>query len=84
MAELLAAAAVEAGAKVRLGASIASFAQDEHGVDVVFADGDTARYDLLIGADGCARASADSSVSTRSRARSAWASGGCTPAGPRR
>ena len=52
MAELLAAAAVEAGAKVRLGATITSFTQDEHGVDVVFADGDTARYDLLIGADG--------------------------------
>jgi len=52
MAELLAAAAVEAGAKVRLGGTITSFTQDEHGVDVVFADGDTARYDLLIGADG--------------------------------
>ena len=36
LAELLAAAAVEAGAKVRLGATVASFTQDDDGVDVVF------------------------------------------------
>lgn len=52
VAELLATAAVDAGAKVRLGASVASFDQDADGVDVVFADGDTGRYDLVVGADG--------------------------------
>jgi 2-polyprenyl-6-methoxyphenol hydroxylase-like FAD-dependent oxidoreductase len=52
LAELLAAAAADVGAKVRCGATIASFAQDADGVDVVFSDGDTGRYDLLIGADG--------------------------------
>lgn len=52
VAELLANAAVDAGAKVRLGASVESFSQDADGVDVIFSDGDTARYDLLVGADG--------------------------------
>jgi 2-polyprenyl-6-methoxyphenol hydroxylase-like FAD-dependent oxidoreductase len=52
LAELLAAAAVDAGAKVRCGATVESFTQDADGVDVVFSDGDTGRYDLLVGADG--------------------------------
>jgi 2-polyprenyl-6-methoxyphenol hydroxylase-like FAD-dependent oxidoreductase len=52
LAQLLAAAAVDAGAKVRLGASVASFTQDDDGVEVVFTEGDTGRYDLLVGADG--------------------------------
>jgi 2-polyprenyl-6-methoxyphenol hydroxylase-like FAD-dependent oxidoreductase len=52
LAELLANAAVAAGAKVRLGTSVESFTQDTDGVDVVFSDGDTGRYDLLVGADG--------------------------------
>jgi 2-polyprenyl-6-methoxyphenol hydroxylase-like FAD-dependent oxidoreductase len=52
MAELLANAAVEAGAKVRLAATVESFADDGDGVDVVFSDGDTGRYDLLVGAEG--------------------------------
>jgi 2-polyprenyl-6-methoxyphenol hydroxylase-like FAD-dependent oxidoreductase len=52
MAELLAAAATEAGVTLRLGASVTSFTQDGDGVDVVFSDGDTARYDLVVGADG--------------------------------
>jgi|tagenome__1003787_1003787.scaffolds.fasta_scaffold20676657_1 2-polyprenyl-6-methoxyphenol hydroxylase-like FAD-dependent oxidoreductase len=52
LAELLAAAAVDAGVKVRLGASVESFVQDDDGVDVVFSDGDTGRYDLLVAADG--------------------------------
>jgi 2-polyprenyl-6-methoxyphenol hydroxylase-like FAD-dependent oxidoreductase len=52
LAELLAAAAVGAGAKVRLGATVESFDQDADGVDVKFSDGDTGRYDLLVGAEG--------------------------------
>jgi 2-polyprenyl-6-methoxyphenol hydroxylase-like FAD-dependent oxidoreductase len=52
LAELLATAAVDAGAKVRLGATVESFTQDETGIDAVFSDGDTGRYDLLVGADG--------------------------------
>lgn len=52
VAELLANAAVQAGASVRLGASVTSFTQDPDGVDVVFSDSDTGRYDLLVGADG--------------------------------
>ncbi len=52
LAEILSAAAVDAGAKVRLGTTVESFRQDADGVDVVFSDGDTGRYDLLVGADG--------------------------------
>jgi 2-polyprenyl-6-methoxyphenol hydroxylase-like FAD-dependent oxidoreductase len=52
LAELLAEAAVAAGARVRLGTSVKSFTQDIDGVDVVFSDGRTGRYDLLVGADG--------------------------------
>lgn len=52
LARLLADAAAEAGAKVRLGVTVASFTQDQHGVDVVFDDGHRGRYDLLVGADG--------------------------------
>jgi 2-polyprenyl-6-methoxyphenol hydroxylase-like FAD-dependent oxidoreductase len=52
LAEVLAAAAAGAGAKVRCGATVESFTQDADGVDVVFSGGDTGRYDLLVGADG--------------------------------
>jgi 2-polyprenyl-6-methoxyphenol hydroxylase-like FAD-dependent oxidoreductase len=52
LAEVLSAAAVDAGAKVRLGATVESFMQDADGLDVMFSDGDTGRYDLLVGADG--------------------------------
>jgi 2-polyprenyl-6-methoxyphenol hydroxylase-like FAD-dependent oxidoreductase len=52
LAELLAEAAVGAGVKVRLGETVESINQDGDGVDVTFSGGDTARYDLLVGADG--------------------------------
>jgi 2-polyprenyl-6-methoxyphenol hydroxylase-like FAD-dependent oxidoreductase len=52
LAELLVAAATGAGTKVRCGATVESFTQDADGVDVAFSDGDTGRYDLLVGADG--------------------------------
>jgi 2-polyprenyl-6-methoxyphenol hydroxylase-like FAD-dependent oxidoreductase len=52
LAELLAAAAGKAGANLRVGATVESFTQDDQGVQVAFSDGDTGRYDLLVGADG--------------------------------
>ncbi|RJG24142.1 FAD-dependent oxidoreductase [Massilia cavernae] len=52
LAKILADATRASGATVRLGASVRSVQQDEDGVDVVFTDGGTGRYDLLIGADG--------------------------------
>ena len=41
-----------AGADVRLGLTVASLVDDGAGVDVVFSDGSTGRYDIVIGADG--------------------------------
>jgi 2-polyprenyl-6-methoxyphenol hydroxylase-like FAD-dependent oxidoreductase len=52
LAELLATAATVAGAKVRLGTTVQEFTTDDDGVNVVFSDGDTGRYDLLVGAEG--------------------------------
>jgi 2-polyprenyl-6-methoxyphenol hydroxylase-like FAD-dependent oxidoreductase len=52
LAEVLATAAADAGAKLRCGATVESFTQDADGVDVVFAGGDTGRFDLLVGSDG--------------------------------
>ncbi|HSV52356.1 MAG TPA: FAD-dependent oxidoreductase [Burkholderiaceae bacterium] len=52
LAEILSDATREAGTQVRLGVTFESLGQDEHGVDVRFTDGSTARYDLVIGADG--------------------------------
>lgn len=43
---------VELGAKVRLGLTLSSYTQDADGVDVVFTDDSTGRYDFVIGADG--------------------------------
>ncbi|MDM0033707.1 FAD-dependent monooxygenase [Variovorax sp. J22P271] len=40
------------GVEFRFGASIASLADGARGVDVAFADGLKARYDLVVGADG--------------------------------
>jgi 2-polyprenyl-6-methoxyphenol hydroxylase-like FAD-dependent oxidoreductase len=52
LAELLAEAAIGAGAKVRLGETVQTIDQDPDGVDVTFSSGDKGRYDLLVGADG--------------------------------
>jgi 2-polyprenyl-6-methoxyphenol hydroxylase-like FAD-dependent oxidoreductase len=52
LAELLAEAAIGSGAKVRLGATVETITQDDDGIDVIFSDGDSGRYDLLVGADG--------------------------------
>jgi 2-polyprenyl-6-methoxyphenol hydroxylase-like FAD-dependent oxidoreductase len=52
LAELLAEAAIGSGAKVRLGATVETITQGDDGIDVIFSDGDSGRYDLLVGADG--------------------------------
>ena len=41
-----------AGIDVQLGVTVCTLEQDDEGVDVIFADGVTARYDLVVGADG--------------------------------
>jgi 2-polyprenyl-6-methoxyphenol hydroxylase-like FAD-dependent oxidoreductase len=52
LADILSRATREAGARVRLGLSFETLRQDDDGVDVVFSDGSSGRYDLVIGADG--------------------------------
>ncbi|MBB4934853.1 2-polyprenyl-6-methoxyphenol hydroxylase-like FAD-dependent oxidoreductase [Lipingzhangella halophila] len=52
LAEILSAAATRAGAEVLLGLTASELRQDESGVDVTFNDGTSARYDLVVGADG--------------------------------
>jgi 2-polyprenyl-6-methoxyphenol hydroxylase-like FAD-dependent oxidoreductase len=45
-------AVLAAGAEVRLGETVTQIDQDADGVHVVFSDGTTGDYDLLVGADG--------------------------------
>jgi 2-polyprenyl-6-methoxyphenol hydroxylase-like FAD-dependent oxidoreductase len=52
LAAILAAATRASGARIRLGCTFSSIAQDADGVDVAFTDGSSGRYDLVIGADG--------------------------------
>ncbi|MCO6187915.1 FAD-dependent oxidoreductase [Rhizobium sp. L1K21] len=52
LAEILADATRASGADVRLGVTFRSINQDEDGVSVETSDGETRRYDLVIGADG--------------------------------
>jgi 2-polyprenyl-6-methoxyphenol hydroxylase-like FAD-dependent oxidoreductase len=52
LARILVARAVAVGAEVRFGTRCASFAQDDDGVEVIFADSTVRRYDVVIGADG--------------------------------
>lgn len=52
LAAILAEATRAAGARVRLGCTFETIAQDDAGVDVRFTDGSSGRYDLVIGADG--------------------------------
>ncbi|MFC7728559.1 FAD-dependent oxidoreductase [Actinomadura keratinilytica] len=49
---ILVAAVRDRGARVRLGVTVKSLDQDAAGVDVVFTDGTTGRYDLVVAADG--------------------------------
>lgn len=50
--QVLATRAREAGATVRLGVEATQLADDGDGVTVQFSDGSSARYDVVIGADG--------------------------------
>ena len=52
LAEILNRAALAAGARIRLGLTFKTIVQDAEGVELVFTDGSTGRYDLVIGADG--------------------------------
>lgn len=52
LARILLERAVEVGVKVRFGSTCTALVQDELGVSVTFADQDTRRYDLVVGADG--------------------------------
>jgi 2-polyprenyl-6-methoxyphenol hydroxylase-like FAD-dependent oxidoreductase len=49
---ILADVARSAGARVRLGITLASIRQTSDSVEVVFTDGSSDRYDLVVGADG--------------------------------
>lgn len=52
LAGLLLQCATEAGVKVRFATTITALDSDDQGVGVTLSDGSTARYDLVIGADG--------------------------------
>lgn len=49
---ILAEMAQKAGARIRLGTTVTSIAQEEQAVEVELSDGGRERYDLLVGADG--------------------------------
>lgn len=49
---VLATKANELGVKVRLGITVDRLDDDGNGVDVAFSDGTSARYDIVVGADG--------------------------------
>ena len=50
--QVLADAALAAGARIRLGVTVTDVTQNDHGVEVQLSDGQTVHCDLLIGADG--------------------------------
>ncbi|MEH3107836.1 MAG: FAD-dependent oxidoreductase [Sphingomonas fennica] len=50
--KVLSAATIASGATVRLGVTADRLDDDGEGVDVVFSDGTTGRYDIVVGADG--------------------------------
>ncbi|GAB2824303.1 FAD-dependent oxidoreductase [Actinocorallia aurea] len=52
LAEILHAAVLEAGVTVRFGTTVDALTDTGDGVDVVFRDGTTGSYDLVVGADG--------------------------------
>lgn len=52
LGRILADAAQAAGARVRLGTTMADFADDGSGVDATLSDGTRERFDLVVGADG--------------------------------
>ena len=50
--DVLVKGATDRGAKIRLGTTVEALHDDGEGVDVTFSDGSTARYDMVVGADG--------------------------------
>jgi len=52
LADILRSRAEQFGARIRIGITVQTLEQDESGVDVSFTDGSSARYDLVVGADG--------------------------------
>ncbi|WP_138757251.1 FAD-dependent monooxygenase [Modestobacter altitudinis] len=52
LARVLVSRAERAGVRFRYSKTIDSLTQDDDGVDVHFSDGSTARYDVVVGADG--------------------------------
>nr|WP_265738032.1 FAD-dependent oxidoreductase [Pseudomonas aeruginosa] len=50
--KILTEATLAQGTSVRLGVTLASWTEDNEGVEVEFSDGSAGRYDLIIGADG--------------------------------
>lgn len=50
--EAATARALEVGCDLRLGTTVVELTQDADGVDVAFSDGETRRYDLVVGYDG--------------------------------
>lgn len=50
--KILSALTLELGTKVRLGLTVDAIDSDAQGVSVKFSNGESARYDLLVGADG--------------------------------
>ena len=50
--KVLSETAMSLGARVRLGTSVERLEQDDSGVEVLFTDASTGRYDLVVGADG--------------------------------
>jgi 2-polyprenyl-6-methoxyphenol hydroxylase-like FAD-dependent oxidoreductase len=49
---ILSAKTLQSGTRVRLGITVSALADRDGGVDVSFSDGTSARYDLVVGADG--------------------------------
>ncbi|GAA1795877.1 FAD-dependent oxidoreductase [Nocardioides hankookensis] len=75
LARILVERAVDAGAKVRFGTSCTALDQDDAGVNVAFADGSSARYDLVVGADGVRSWTRDAigiELETRSTGMGIW------------
>jgi 2-polyprenyl-6-methoxyphenol hydroxylase-like FAD-dependent oxidoreductase len=84
LARILTDRAAEAGAKPRFGTTFTELTQDAAGVDVTFADGRTARYDLVVGADGVrsrTRSAVGIDLQTRPVGMGIWRAFGPRPAG---
>ena len=84
LARILADRAAEAGAKPRFGTTFTELNQDAAGVDVIFSDGLTARYDLVVGADGVrsrTRRAVGIDLETRPVGMGIWRAFGPRPAG---